>query len=163
MAYPYDYGGSEPKSGAGTAITAGLLALLDGIFLALVTGGAAIAYSQERRESAVGSDDAGIALSMGLGAGPAAILLFIGAILLFARRRAGRALLIGTPLFAMLYMSGWLIYGSARWGVHASDLPSMAAVLSVFIAVQALVLCFAILGSTGRWVTAGRRPPRPYY
>ncbi|MGY2063212.1 hypothetical protein ACW9HQ_50680, partial [Nocardia gipuzkoensis] len=74
-----------------------------------------------------------------------------------------RVLLIGAPLFAMLYISGWMIYGSARWGVNTSDLPSMAVVLGIFIAVQALVLCFAVLGSTGRWVAAGRQPPRPYY
>ncbi|WP_040787814.1 hypothetical protein [Nocardia paucivorans] len=160
--YPYV---PRPPSG-GTAITAGILAIIGGVVSLLIAVSGIIA-AFDRRDSSLatgarrrGSSSSshsdvdvdidlsgidGLSLFLGVVAALVALLLLIGGIMLLRRSGIGRIMVIvGCSVYLLM-----IVVGIARVGAFAGP-------LSVFFPVLTLVM--ASSGSTKRWIEAGRSP-----
>ncbi|MGV9414287.1 hypothetical protein ACWDOP_30675 [Nocardia sp. NPDC003693] len=150
-----------PPSGA-TAITAGVIALIVGIIAGIggvVMVGAAAALSSEREK--YGRSSANDLESLLIGMGVLVILIgafwFIGALLLFARKTAGRVMLIIASGLGLLGGLGQLTLGEYSGPIFG-------------LGISLLILILCLVPATGRWIAAGKRPvppagyaPYPYY
>ncbi|MEV4207357.1 hypothetical protein [Nocardia salmonicida] len=159
------YGYPQPPATGGTAITAAVLALL----LSLIGGaGLAIGYGILGDNSAgplVQTSDGSftresVPLSslvmtyFAIGAIVAA-LWFIGAILLFLRKSAGRVIII---ILASLTALGGLVSLVFTLGSAVSSVAGVTIGL-IQAGVATLILCLAAAGSTGRWIRAAQQRP----
>lgn len=139
-------GGFVQRPSGGTAITAGVLAVIIGMLCVIGTFALLVV--------AVDGGD-GEAYLYGVVAviGAIALLWLMGGILLFRRKTAGRVILIVMSALGVLGNLGTMgVSGGARGG------------LGMLIAATILVL--AAVPATGRWIAAGRVPlgyaPYPY-
>lgn len=176
-AAPGPYGYPQPAPSGGTGITAGILALLGalssvGMAISMfilaaatsessLTNGAALATGARRRSSSSSSsssgtdvdiDFEGVGIIWGILYLIVALALLVGGIMLLKRSSAGRITVI-VACVAFLIVS---IFGFG-----------LTAIIAGLFAIGTLVL--ASLGSTKRWIEAGRAPamaagygPAPY-
>ncbi|MBF6173482.1 hypothetical protein [Nocardia blacklockiae] len=160
-AYGYPPPGYPPKAGGGTAITGGILALLQGLLLGYV----AVAF-------AASAEDIGSAVAVGSvvgGTGTIGGCYAVGAILLFCRRRAGRVLVILAATLALLGVTGLAVGSALLGGMEESDVVPVLVFVGIVFVIELLTLCLAVASSTGRWIAARRSggysvpPPYPYY
>ncbi|MEU0540677.1 hypothetical protein [Nocardia sp. NPDC005978] len=145
----------SPPSGA-TAITAGIIALILGLIAGI--GGiiaviAAASLSSDRSSGGYGSSRASNdfeALLIGLGIVVTLIgaFWFIGALLLFARKTAGRVMLI-------LASGLGVVSGLVQFTLGEFTTP----IFGLGISLTILVLC--AVPATGRWIAAGKHPVYP--
>ncbi|MGW4632604.1 hypothetical protein [Nocardia sp. NPDC004415] len=148
-------GYGQPRAGGGTAITAALLALVLSMF-----GGVGLLVTMAAMSEIDGAASDAMAVPLILGGG-ACLLWFLGSILLFRRKAAGRVILI---ILSTLALAGVGI--STLITLDSGADPGPALVGSVIGGGLALlILCLAAAGSTGRWIREGRhtQPPYPYY
>ncbi len=162
MGYPYapQYA-PPPKPGGGTAITAGILTLLEGVGVTALAIGGAVSTRHDRQE---GSDMAGDMIGLILVGGLAALLL-AGAILLLARRTAGRVIVIGLSTLVMLAIPIIGIIVAASGDVQEGDVLTFAVLFGILLVAELPILVCAVASSTGRWIAARTAPalPYPYY
>jgi hypothetical protein len=139
--YPAQYPGAQPRPSGGTAITAGVLAVLGGLWhllglvrsVAYITGARAVPFD-------------GI-ISAVLSAAVSGCLI-TGGILLFLKKPAGRlSTIIGSGLAILLYVAS-VVLPIASWS--AASLFGVPALLFGGPAIATLVL--AIVKPTARWV-----------
>ncbi|MGW5451723.1 hypothetical protein [Nocardia sp. NPDC003979] len=158
-AYPPGYG--QPRPGGGTAITAAVISLL----LSLIALGglgiaAAVIFGTEPTSA---TDEAGrseVTIGLAIGAVPS-LLWFLGSILLFRRKTAGRVLLI---LLSVLALAGtWVSVLMALSQTSSSETGGAIAGALVVSFFPLIILILTAAPSTGRWIRAGRPSPYPHY
>ncbi|NKY47193.1 hypothetical protein [Nocardia cerradoensis] len=166
MAYPYmqpAYAPPAPKPGGGTAITAGVSALLQGIALTVFSVLGAIATRQDRR-SGDGSTEDLVALII---FGSRSSLFLVGAILLLCRRKSGRFIVVAVTSLVLLVVPVFPVVAAIGGGVEKSDVVGFAVMLALLFAVELPTLVCAAMSSTGRWIAARtvktHVPPAPVY
>lgn len=164
MAYPYGppvYVYVQPKPGGGTAITGGILALLQGLLLGFL----AVAF-------ALSADDIGSPVAVGAVVsilGTIGGFYVVGSIMLFCRRTAGRMLVIAAATLSIIGITGLALGDVFINGMEKSDVAPASIFVSIVYAIELPTLCLAAAGSTGRWIAARRTagqppaPPYPYY
>ncbi|WP_280435606.1 hypothetical protein [Nocardia carnea] len=176
-AAPGPYGYPQPAPSGGTGITAGILALLGalssvGMAVSMfiltaatsessLTNGAALATGARRRSSSSSSsgkgpdidiDFEGVGIIWGILYLIVALALLVGGIMLLKRSSAGRiTVIVACVAFVIISVFGF----------------GLTAIIAGLFAIGTLVL--ASLGSTKRWIEAGRAPamaggygPAPY-
>lgn len=148
--YPYAPGYGQRRPGGGTAITAAVIALLLSLTaaLSLAIGVAAIVGTND----ATGIETSAVAVPLIIGGG-LSFLWFLGSILLFRRKAAGRAILIIMSAIAML---GLVVSAGLSINTAGGDFTPASITNSIGGLVALLILCLAAAPSTGRWVRAGR-------
>ncbi|BCK52343.1 hypothetical protein [Nocardia wallacei] len=164
MACPYGppvYVYVQPKPGGGTAITGGILALLQGLLLGFL----AVAF-------AMSADDIGSMVAVGTFVsvvGTISGFYLVESIMLFCRRAAGRVLVIAAATLAIVGITSLALGALFVSGMEKSDVAPASIFVSIVFAIELLTLCLAAAGSTGRWIAARRTagqppaPPYPYY
>ncbi|MBC7300583.1 MAG: hypothetical protein H5T78_06475 [Nocardia sp.] len=157
--YPYAPGYGQPRPSGGTAITAAVIALL----LSLISGLAlAIGAAATLGTSGSSNVDTSVIMVPLLIGGGVCSLWFIGSILLFRRKAAGRVILI---LLSSLGVLGMGVSTVVSLGNTDDPAPTIVGGL-VGGLLALLILCLAAAPSTGRWVRAGRPgryQPYPQY
>lgn len=162
------YGAGYPpvaRAGGGTAITAGILALLLGASRAYASIDAFIGLAQISSYSSYGygyGSNGGIQAFFGITGAVAALtalLLIVGGLMLFSRSTAGRALVIVGAIIALIeqiVILGYIVNALGRFeylfelgfqGFYAVAVGSALAGMVIVI----LLLIFASVGSTKRW------------
>ncbi|ATL64981.1 hypothetical protein [Nocardia terpenica] len=161
MSYPYGQPGYPPvpvpvppRPGGGAAITAGVLALLQGLGCGVASVAGAIATRHDWAGGYRGIEELA-ALAM---FGTLTVFFVAGALLLFFRRGAGRVLVMLASVLVMLGFSGLMIVDTVVDGSSTSELLPLAVLLAIVFGVELLTLCLAASGSTSRWLAAGRHP-----
>ncbi|MFF0541564.1 hypothetical protein ACFYTF_01850 [Nocardia thailandica] len=162
---PYPQYPAPPRPGGGTAITAGVLALLGGLWGAVSAGSLAIGLSSVS-SGALDEVKTMLVVSLGIGA-VVALLLLLGSLLLFLRRTAGRVLVILGCLGAIASAAVSVVF-MASVGAdfkdtdgYASGLAVTAGISGVMALFPLLTLILAAVPATGRWIAA-RDAPRYY-
>ncbi|MFD3747097.1 hypothetical protein [Nocardia sp. NPDC058633] len=154
--YPYAPGYGQPRPGGGTAITAAvitlLLSLISGLFLAI---GVAATLGSSKSSSI----DAPVVMVPLIVGGGVCLLWFLGSILLFRRKAAGRVILIMLSSLAVLGMGVSTVVSLGNTGDPAPTI--IGGVLGGGLAL--LILCLAAAPSTGRWIRAGRPSGHQHY
>lgn len=153
--HPVHPGGNPtpPVSGA-TAITAAVLALIAGALaglggLLMIIFGTAVKSTNSAEDDYYSSsldDTSTTAIGVGIFVIVLGVLWFVGAVLLLARKTAGRVMLI---VFTAIGMVGAVVGMVTDPGV--SDL--------IGLAFGGLILVLAVVPPTGRWIAAGGNPP----
>ncbi|MBB5913663.1 putative integral membrane protein [Nocardia transvalensis] len=167
MAYPYGqpaYGYAPVrKPGAGTAITAGILALLQGLVFALAETGAITSTRHARNEGY--SDALPLQILALVMIGCVAGFFLTGAILLFCRRAAGRFLVITAAGTILVVGSIAGAVAMIRDGVDEPDVQPVSIFVIVVFVIELLTLGLAAAGPTARWIAArgATAYPPPYY
>ncbi|MGW4098540.1 hypothetical protein [Mycobacterium sp. NPDC004974] len=153
----YPGGDSTPPrnpSGA-TAITAGILALLGGLF-GIFFGGVCVAVMIGDREfDAMGTVLGLFSIAFGL-------VLFSGAILLWRHKMIGRWLIVGGCAVAILL--GLLSFAELLIGISGKPThePAAFAILAVLgFGFPLLTLVLVLLSSTTGWICATQSPQNP--
>lgn len=197
MTYPeYPQGGMPPMpvyrqpASGGTAITAGVLALLGALFMALIAfvSFALIELIREAWDQG-GFDQREVgelerylpgwldtfATATGAAYALASLLLGIGAILLFTRTSVGRWMVVAgcviaialsvIGFFAGSVLAGDITEAARDRGAQATSEVSLDAAtygsVTAFVIVPALVtLILAAVPATGRWIADRQRPPQ---
>lgn len=184
-------GGGEPPPSGGTAITAGVLAILGGLFLALAAwvSFALIDFvTRAWREGGIPAEDVQELENLlpewlttyttitGIGYIAASLLLLVGALLLLMRNAVGRWMVIAGCAICIVVAIAGFIAGPAlvddmisaarqKFGnqVPEPELGASAFGGTVFIVIiPALVtLILAAIPPTGRWIAAGKRKALP--
>lgn len=166
---PYPQYPPPPRPGGGTAITAGVLALLGGLVGALSSVAAGISLAAVGSSVTDGmSDNVKIVLIVGLAVGGLTTLfLLLGSLLLFLRRTSGRVLVILGCLGALAGSAVSLVT-TAGVASDLGEVEGMGSALGVSLGVTAamslfplLTLILAAVPATGRWI-ADRNTPRYY-
>ncbi|MVU79740.1 hypothetical protein GPX89_21165 [Nocardia sp. ET3-3] len=145
------YGVPVAPSG-GTAITAGVLAIIVGV-LSLIAGvfmliaSAVVTDRSEYRTSSSDSELFGVLIGIGILVLVVGVVWCVGATLLFMRKTAGRIMLIVMSSIAIVL---GLISLVGRPG---------AGVIGLLMSI--LILVFAAVPPTGRWIEAGKQTPVP--
>lgn len=153
---PLSPGPSQPHATGGTAITAAVLALLVSTAIGLLT-------AIQPWRLMVLMDHAGVrfynvtpALVVG---GSVAFLWAVGAILLFCRKPAGRMIVITMSSLLMLVVGASTAVSIRNTG---NPVPELIVAL-VGCGIPLLILVLTAASSTGRWISALRRPAHPYH
>lgn len=163
--YEYGYGATgyaQPRVSGATGIIAAVFALLVSLFAMIgIAAGAIIALSS----SSIDDESRNIAIGVSaIGAVPA-LLWFLGSILLFRRKTAGRVILIIMSTLVLVVMGAGVAVGIAAGGDGSED-PAAAILGAVVLgAIPLLILLCAAAPATGRWIRAARQPaydPYPY-
>ncbi|WP_336084756.1 hypothetical protein [Nocardia sp. SSK8] len=156
-AAPYGYGApyGQPRASGGTAITAALLALVLSMF-----GGVGLLVTLVAMSEIDGAASDAMVVPLVIGGG-ACLLWFLGSILLFRRKAAGRAILI---ILSTLALIGIGISTAITLDSGAEPGPALVG-SAIGGGLALLILCLAAAGSTGRWIRDARQPqaPYPYY
>lgn len=159
---PQAYG--RPSAGPGTAITAAVIALLVSLGGLAVMGVATMVILFSEPSSA--SEDefrSALTIAIVIGALPA-LLLLIGAYLLFRRKTAGRVILILLSSLPLLYLA--ISAAITPVDVEGQELAFAVIGLVALAFVPLTILILAAAPSTGRWIRAGRagsqQPYRQY-
>lgn len=182
-------GGGEPPPTAGTAITAGVLAVLGGLFMALAAWGSFDAVDFARGQwldaGLTGSEAAQLeslipdwvetySVITGIVAVLASLQLLLGAFFLLSRVGVGRWLVVAGCVVAI----GFAIAGMVALPALVDDMitaleqqtgrpldpdvPNTLGPMVIFIVLPAVAtLVLSLVPVTGRWLAAGRRRPVP--
>lgn len=94
--------------------------------------------------------------------GALSALLLAGAILLLARRTAGRIVVIGITTLVMVVVPAIAVVAAIAGGIEKEDVLPFGVMLAVLYAIELPVLVCAAAGSTGRWIAARTAPIPPY-
>ncbi|WP_406235215.1 hypothetical protein [Nocardia sp. NBC_01009] len=161
--------GYQPRPGGGTAITAGILALIGGVQHTISTVFALLDWRDRHgpltaRDGSIASTrvrlDTVYAVWFG-GVGLIAFLLVLGAVLLLCRKQTGRVMVILGAVLA-LFVAALPIFGvGALGGIDALADSDLAMVVAIGAGPPLLTLILAAWSSTGRWIAAGRLPRYP--
>lgn len=162
-AYP-PYGYTPPPPSGGTAIMAGVLALLAGaykIFTAL-SGFLALQRLADVRRAigSSGSAEPELYIMVAISASIAAMLL-LGGILLLIRKSAGRTLIVVACTLAVI--EGFVSLGAITDAGMMSESAAATVGLALGVSLPLLIGILAAVGPTARWVAAGRTPVAPMY
>ncbi|BCK52342.1 hypothetical protein [Nocardia wallacei] len=155
--YGYPQPMYQPPASGGTAITAGILAIvlaLTGILGVLTSIG--VGHDQYYREHA-GEEVRNLFYVSAAVEGGIVALLLLGGILLMNHKNAGRIILI---ILASLGLLGG--FAGTIAGI-LSPLPAAAIPGVIGVLVTVLLLALTLAGSTKRWCAQGRHAPYPYY
>ncbi|WP_054811566.1 hypothetical protein [Nocardia arizonensis] len=164
--YPPAYGLPRAVPNAGTAITAGILAILG--FVANVLGGGfsiwmglsefGSRYSDYDSTGLLGNDDYyDFLVVVGVVSLVIAIMLGVGSLLLFNRKSMGRALIAaGCVLTVISQIASLIFVVSAPAGASTPLSSGLGGVIGMVFPIATLVL--ALVPATGRWL-AHRPPP----
>ncbi|MEU4597858.1 hypothetical protein [Nocardia sp. NPDC023988] len=157
--YPPGYG--QPRPGGGTAITAAVISLL--LSLTALGGLGIAAAFIFATEPTSATDEAGrseVTIGLAIAAVPS-LLWFLGSILLFRRKTAGRVLLI---LLSVLALGGtWVSVLMALSQTSSSEAGGAIAGALVISFFPLIILILTAAPSTGRWIRAGRPNAYPHY
>ncbi|MQY22387.1 hypothetical protein [Nocardia macrotermitis] len=145
------------KPSGGTAIAAGVLAAVQGVLALVETAGASITMRSDRHEG-YGDDDWVSVLMLVLIATYCGLYLS-GAIFLFARRRIGRYLIVGTSGLVLVGGACAIIVAVTVNGLANEDALPLGIVVAIAFVIQLLTLCLALASSTGRWIAARTTGP----
>lgn len=179
-------GGGEPPPSGGTGITAGVLAVLGGLALAV---SAWVTFSfvdftirdapdnvQAQVEALFPGWFDGFTVAVGICAVVASLLLLVGSLLLLMRNGVGRWMVVGGSIITIGIAVAWLV---ALPGLDADvedalqrdfgqSLPDVATgstrlglIFMVYILPAVVTLVLALIPPTGRWIDAARRKPLP--
>lgn len=188
---PPTQGGGEPPASGGTAITAGVLAVLGGLFIAVaswvtfdlvdfVTRG----WSERGIPFAGVSELASLlpdwlstyTTLAGIGYAVAALLLLVGSCLMLMRSMAGRWMVVAGCVVVIGVAVAGMIAGPAavtemvdaaqarfgsRNGAPSPSLSVAGPTVFVIIMPALATLILALVPLTGRWIDGGRHTPRP--
>ena len=168
--------GAAPASGA-TAITAGVLALLIGIYRGWQTYAYFSAASVLGRFSEFAHDVLAFTIIAGVVSAVGTIALVVGAVKLFNRSFAGRKLValgcliqIADVLLSWVILLGWLNQFSAFGGYEGESVASavfsrhgaeLVLPLALGVGIPLLTMILALSAATRRWCEAARLP-NPY-
>ncbi|MFC6011769.1 hypothetical protein [Nocardia lasii] len=159
--YPYAQGYPQQRAGGGTAITAAVITLLLSLLgLAGLGISAAIVFGSTS-SSASDTELREIMIPIMAVSTVPCLLMFLGSILLFKRKTAGRVIII---LMMMLSVGYTAI--STLVTLKNSDSGAVGVGIGSAVVVGALPLLILLLAaapSTGRWIREGRQPTHPYY
>lgn len=188
---PPGQGGAVPKPGGGTAITAGVLAVLGGLFMALAsfvtftlmdiiketTAAAGIEQKHvERFDELLPDWFEGYTTVSGLGYALAAVLLLLGAVLLFTRSSVGRWMVVGGCVVVIgIAIAGFFVFPALveemtqayeqRFGRPLTEVDpgfgAFGSTVFVILIPAVITLVLAVLPATGRWIAAKNPPPQP--
>lgn len=154
MTYPAQFG-PVPQAPAPTrpsgvpAIIAGILAMIAGLWCAVWTVGGGLNLASQARIRL-------FEWFLLVGNGLAALPLLIGAVLLFARKAAGRVILsVGAALMIITYVVAPIIDG-----IQYEFEPSMVFMV-LFLIPPFVAALLALLPVTGRWCAHGRSATAP--
>lgn len=153
MAYPYmqpAYPAVPPRPGGGSAITAGVLGLLQGLGSTAFSIFGAISTRHDRMDGGDSTPDF-IALTI---FGSLSALFLTGAILLLCRRSAGRFIVIAMTSLVMLVTSAIVVVAALAGGIEQSDVVPIAVMLALLFALELPILVCAAMSATGRWIAA---------
>ncbi|MFC8385541.1 hypothetical protein [Nocardia sp. NPDC057272] len=156
-------GPGRPSAGGGTAITAAVIALLVSLGGLTIMGiAAAVILFSEPNTASEDEFRSTLTIIIVIGAVPA-LLLLIGAHLLFRRKTAGRVILVLVSALALLYLAVNAVISP----MEAEGQEMVFALFGVVIvgSVPLVLLLLAAAPSTGRWIRAGRPgayPPQGY-
>lgn len=156
-------GHGRPSAGGGTAITAAVIALLVSLGGLTIMGiAAAVILFSEPNTASEDEFRSTLTIVIVIGAVPA-LLLLIGAHLLFRRKTAGRVILVLVSAVALLYLA----VNAVLSPMEAEGQEMVFALFGVVIvgSVPLVILLLAAAPSTGRWIRAGRPgayPPQGY-
>lgn len=139
------------KPGRGTAITAGVLAAIQGLLALALTVEGAFETRQDRHDGIGGNTGNIVALLL---VATFTGLYLSGAILLFFRRRAGRYLIAGMSGLILLAGACGLIYSVVVYGLAQEDVVPLSITVAIVFVLELLTLCMALMSSTGRWIAA---------
>ncbi|MRH86162.1 hypothetical protein GFY24_01560 [Nocardia sp. SYP-A9097] len=148
--YPGGYP-TQPPSGA-TAITAAVLSIIFAVLagfggLAMIIFAASFRSSYSSDDYSSSLDDATtVIIGLGVFVLVMGILWFVGALLLLARKTAGRVMLIVLTSIGLI--------GSVVGMVKNPTGPDV-----IGLGVGLLILVLAAVPPTGRWIAAGKNPP----
>ncbi|MFD6398814.1 hypothetical protein [Nocardia sp. NPDC060249] len=156
-------GPGGPRANGGTAITAAVIALLVSLGGLTIMGiAAAVILFSEPSSASEDEFRSTLTIVIVIGALPA-LLLLIGAYLLFRRKTAGRVILILVSSLTLLY----IVFNAVTSPMDVEGQEIAFALLGVVIigSVPLVILLLAAAPSTGRWIRAGRpggHPPHGY-
>ncbi|MFB7720758.1 hypothetical protein [Nocardia sp. NPDC056100] len=153
-AYPQPgYPGYQPPPSGATAIAAAVLSILVAVLaglagLGIILIGATFGSSHYNTdyESSSFDDDVTVAIGLGVLVLVMGVLWFVAALLLLARKTAGRVMLIAITSIALI---GGLV-GLAE----SPESPDL-----IGLAIGLLILVLAAVPPTGRWIAAAKNPP----
>lgn len=179
-------GGGEPPPSGGTGITAGVLAVLGGMALAI---SAWVTFSFVDFSVREAPDDVraqvealfpdwfdGFTVAVGICAVVASLLLLVGSLLLLMRNGVGRWMVVGGSVITIGVAVAWLIaLPELDANVEAvlerdfgESLPEVATgstrlgmIFLLYILPAVVTLILALIPPTGRWIDAARRKPLP--
>ncbi|PRX49908.1 hypothetical protein B0I33_10221 [Prauserella shujinwangii] len=150
MGHPHHFPGPPRPAGMGTALTAGIIAMLTGAFY-LIGFFDQVADLGPLMKVAYGAVGFFVTLlcAGGLGA---------GGIMLLTRKRAGQTFLAAAAGLATVGPLALLVWGAAQYSVGGLDgrMP-----WGLMLVPGALVLVLTLLPATRRWLAEGQRPPAP--
>ncbi|APE32735.1 hypothetical protein BOX37_00700 [Nocardia mangyaensis] len=154
-------GYGQPRAGGGTAITAAVIALLLSLLgLAGIGIAAAILLGTESTSATDAAGREEVTVAIALGAVPA-LLLFLGSVLLFRRKTAGRVILILLSSASLIFTAISIVATVSTEGSDGLGFLLIGGIVTGSIPL--LLLLLAAAPSTGRWIKAGRQPAYPYY
>ncbi|MBU3060210.1 hypothetical protein KO481_01540 [Nocardia sp. NEAU-G5] len=140
-----------PKPSGGTAIAAGVLALIQGIAVFCYALAGAIGTWTDRRNGDSLTGDYIALILVGTLAG----LLLAGAILLLIKQRIGRILVIAMPIIVLLAALGGVAYSLITDPSDvASNVSFFVVVLTFAFTLELTTMCLALTSSAGRWVAS---------
>ena len=154
--------GPVRKPGGGTAITAGVLATIQGLLglaLTVVFMFGARADRHEDYDNTSGDVVALIVVATFTG------LCLIAAVLLLFRRRAGRYLVGGISGLVLVGGACGVIYTVVVNGLDKQGVVPLMVMVGIVFVIELPTLCLAVASSTGRWIaarTAESTAPGPY-
>lgn len=149
--YPSHVYAAPPKPGGGSAITAGVLGLLQGL---AVTSFAVWAAIMTREARAEGYESTGSLVAVGIFS-TVGLLLVLGATLLFCRRKAGRYLLMMLATLSMLIVAFMFTMTAITADeLSDSDVVGFGVGLGILVVIELPMLVCTAMSSTGRWIAA---------
>lgn len=141
------------QPGGGTAITAGVLALLGGLLTTVGTIGLIVLLATASTNDAIKGDDTTYITISAIVTGLLALLLFVGSIMMFARNKVGRAMVATGSGIAVLGQIAGLVLSATNDHVMVAGV----AVAAVTILFPLITFICAIAGSTTRWLAYGKQ------
>ncbi|MFE6922727.1 hypothetical protein ACFVAV_16940 [Nocardia sp. NPDC057663] len=153
-------GDGQPRPSGGTAITAGVIAVLMSLCFALLLVDGVIAMAAGHLGLTINGPFL-TAPVLVIVRGVITVLYMLGSILLFRRRAAGRSMLIVAASLALIQLGITLVMVlGIRWDADLVAAIRLNVALSGGPAL--LILGLVAAPSTGRWIREGRRRSQPY-
>ncbi|WP_084525006.1 hypothetical protein [Nocardia vaccinii] len=150
--------GPVRKPGGGTAITAGVLATIQGALGLVVTVVGTIGTRADRHEGYDNSSGDVVALIV---VATYTGLYLTAAILFFFRRRAGRYMIIGTSGLTLVGGIGGMIYSLVVNPLTQGDVIGLLISILIVFVIEFSTLCLAAVSPTRRWIEARTAAPTP--
>ncbi|MEU6559957.1 hypothetical protein [Nocardia nova] len=97
--------------------------------------------------------------------GALSALLLAGAILLLARRTAGRVIVIGITTLVLVVIPAIAVVAAVAGGIRRDDVAPLSVMLAILVVIELPILVCAVSSSTERWIAARNAPAAhyPYY